>query len=133
MEDELISVGALHALVYCEHLFYLEEVERIRIADAAVFAGRRLHVELEDGDEAIERQTFESGQLGAGERVQYSIFRCRLDRRDVERLRWELARVMAPEDSLLVVNLCPTCASNVVARNHVEGWGDTASNISYHR
>lgn len=59
---------------------------------------------------------------GAGERVQYSIFRCRLDRRDVEWLRWELARVMAPEDSLLVVDLCPTCASNVVARNHVEGW-----------
>jgi len=59
---------------------------------------------------------------GAGERVQYSLFRCRLDQRDVERLRWELARVMAPEDSLLVVDLCPTCASNVVARNHVEGW-----------
>lgn len=59
---------------------------------------------------------------GAGERVQYSLFRCRLDNRDVERLRWELARVMAPEDSLLVVDLCPSCASNVVARNHVEGW-----------
>lgn len=59
---------------------------------------------------------------GAGERVQYSLFRCRLDNRDVERLRWELARVMAPEDSLLIVDLCPTCASNVVARNHVEGW-----------
>lgn len=59
---------------------------------------------------------------GAGEPVQYSLFRCRLDNRDVERLRWELARVMAPEDSLLIVDLCPTCASNVVARNHVEGW-----------
>lgn len=59
---------------------------------------------------------------GAGERVQYSLFRCRLDNRDVERLRWRLARVMAPEDSLLVVDLCPTCASNVIARNHVEGW-----------
>ena len=64
MDDALISVGALHALVYCERLFYLEEVERIRIADASVFAGRRLHVELEDGDAAAERQTFESGQLG---------------------------------------------------------------------
>lgn len=59
---------------------------------------------------------------GAGERVQYSLFRCRLDNREVERLRWRLARVMAPEDSLLVVDLCPTCASNVIARNHVEGW-----------
>ena len=58
---------------------------------------------------------------GVGERVQY-YFRCRLDNREVERLRWRLARVMAPEDSLLVVNLCPTCASNVIARNHVDGW-----------
>lgn len=37
---------ALHALLYCERLFYLEEVEEIRLADAAVFAGRSLHVDL---------------------------------------------------------------------------------------
>ena len=59
---------------------------------------------------------------GAGRRVQYSIFRCRLDERENERLRWELASVMAPEDSLLIVDLCPTCAANVVSRNHVGGW-----------
>lgn len=65
MEDSLISVAALHALAYCERLFYLEEVERLRLADAAVYAGRRLHVELaqEDGD-SVERLEFESGQLG---------------------------------------------------------------------
>ena len=39
-------VMALHALAYCERLFYLEEVEEIRIAAAAVYAGRRLHEEL---------------------------------------------------------------------------------------
>ncbi len=38
-----IRVMALHALLYCERLFYLEEVEEIRVADAAVYAGRRLH------------------------------------------------------------------------------------------
>jgi len=59
---------------------------------------------------------------GAGRSVQYSIFRCRLDARENERLRWDLAKVMAPEDSLLIVDLCPTCASNVVSRNHVTGW-----------
>ncbi len=37
---------ALHALTYCERLFYLEEVEEIRLADEAVYAGRRLHEEL---------------------------------------------------------------------------------------
>ncbi len=35
-----LRVMALHALAYCERLFYLEEVEEIRLADAAVFAGR---------------------------------------------------------------------------------------------
>ena len=49
----LLRVQSLHALAYCERLFYLEEVERIRLADASVYAGRRLHVEIEreeDGD-----------------------------------------------------------------------------------
>ncbi len=59
---------------------------------------------------------------GAGEPVQYSVFRCRLDDRETEKLKWQLSQVMAPEDSLLVIDLCPKCASNVVARNHVEGW-----------
>ncbi len=40
-----LRVMALHALLYCERLFYLEEVEEIRVADANVYAGRRLHVE----------------------------------------------------------------------------------------
>lgn len=48
----LIHVHALHALAYCERLFYLEEVEDIRVADAAVYAGRTLHVELEPGAES---------------------------------------------------------------------------------
>ncbi len=48
MTDEhnpLLRVMALHALAYCERLFYLEEVEGIRIADDAVYAGRTLHEE----------------------------------------------------------------------------------------
>ncbi|HEU4733915.1 MAG TPA: CRISPR-associated endonuclease Cas2 [Kofleriaceae bacterium] len=61
---------------------------------------------------------------GAGTHVQYSIFRCRLDDRELEKLRWELSRVMAPEDALLVVDLCPRCAGNVISRNHVEGWDE---------
>jgi CRISPR-associated protein Cas1 len=48
-----LRVMALHALAYCHRLFYLEEVEEIRLADAAVFAGRELHagLEAEEGDE----------------------------------------------------------------------------------
>jgi CRISPR-associated protein Cas2 len=64
---------------------------------------------------------------GAGTHVQYSIFRCRLDDREVEKLRWELTKVMSPEDALLIVDLCPQCATRVVSRNHVEGWDEVPS------
>lgn len=40
-----LRIMALHALLYCERLFYLEEVEEIRVADANVYAGRRLHLQ----------------------------------------------------------------------------------------
>jgi CRISP-associated protein Cas1 len=46
-----LRVMALHALAYCHRLFYLEEVEEIRGASAAVFAGRELHAGLEADDE----------------------------------------------------------------------------------
>ncbi|GIW92990.1 MAG: CRISPR-associated exonuclease Cas4/endonuclease Cas1 fusion [Pirellulaceae bacterium] len=48
-----IRVMALHALYYCERLFYLEEVEEIRVADHAVYAGRSLHQEITGSDEEI--------------------------------------------------------------------------------
>lgn len=55
-----IRVMALHALLYCERLFYLEEVEEIRIADHAVYAGRRLHDEATNADdETPERRSWE--------------------------------------------------------------------------
>src|SRR5947209_8758617 len=47
-----IRVMALHALAYCPRLFYLEEVEEIRVADAAVFAGRELHAGIEAEEDA---------------------------------------------------------------------------------
>ena len=46
-----LRVMSLHALAYCPRLFYLEEVEEIRVADAAVFAGRELHASLEADEE----------------------------------------------------------------------------------
>ena len=44
----------LHSITYCERLYYLEEVEELRLADAAVVAGRRLHFELEEEGERVE-------------------------------------------------------------------------------
>ncbi len=51
-DNPLIRVMALHALVYCERLFYLEEVEEIRVADGNVYAGRRLHDKLDKGPDS---------------------------------------------------------------------------------
>ncbi len=60
-----IRVSALHALAYCPRLFYLEEVEELYTQDAAVFAGRRLHAELEkQEDEEWEELFLESEELG---------------------------------------------------------------------
>lgn len=50
---------------------------------------------------------------GYGTRVQYSLFRCRLDRETLEKLRWELAKILDPVDSLLVMPICAQCASKV--------------------
>ncbi len=65
--EPLIRVMALHALAYCERLFYLEEVEEIRVADAAVFDGRRVHEELDEGE--ISSWTLEAPLLGLRGRV----------------------------------------------------------------
>src|SRR5881296_4054347 len=53
---EPLRIMSLHALAYCERLFYLEEVEEMRVADERVYAGRRLHVEIEKKEEQRARK-----------------------------------------------------------------------------
>ncbi|MBI5488457.1 MAG: type I-MYXAN CRISPR-associated endonuclease Cas1 [Deltaproteobacteria bacterium] len=89
MDDSLVNVMALHALAYCERLFFLEEVERIRIADAAVYAGRRVHEELPrpaDDEGSWDRRTLESETLGLRGVVDV------LKRRDGRLVPWEHKR-----------------------------------------
>jgi CRISPR-associated protein Cas2 len=66
---------------------------------------------------------------GYGTRIQYSIFRCRLDRAALEKLHWELNQIMESEDDLLVMPICGSCASKVP--RHSTGdqsdWSDPAS------
>jgi len=64
-----------------------------------------------------------SGQIGA---VQYSIFRCRLTARQMERLRWELEKIMTEEDRLLILSLCDNCERRVATHNRPESWLDEA-------
>jgi|UniRef100_A0A7C1G3D5 CRISPR-associated protein Cas2 len=59
---------------------------------------------------------------GYGERLQYSVFRCRLNAIELERLLWELGQVLAEEDNLLVIPLCQQCAEAVRGRGHLQSW-----------
>lgn len=56
--DPLLRVMSLHALAYCERLFFLEEVEEIRVADERVYAGRTLHEKIAE-EEFDETRSFE--------------------------------------------------------------------------
>lgn len=84
--EPLIRVMALHALAYCERLFYLEEVEEIRLADAAVYAGRRLHEEVLAEEEELVSLVLESDALGLKGKVD-----C-IRRRDGELIPYEHKR-----------------------------------------
>lgn len=59
---------------------------------------------------------------GYGQRLQYSVFRCCLSQQQLERLRWELARVMTSEDSLLIVPLCDACCDRLKAHGPAYQW-----------
>ena len=52
-DEPPLRVMALHALQYCERLFYLEEVENILEADDRVYAGRELHETVLPGDDDV--------------------------------------------------------------------------------
>ncbi|MBN1859344.1 CRISPR-associated endonuclease Cas2 [Candidatus Bipolaricaulota bacterium] len=59
---------------------------------------------------------------GYGSRIQYSVFRCRLTVRQLERLQWELTPILTSEDDLLIIGLCSRCASQVRKKGNAEGW-----------
>ncbi len=66
---------------------------------------------------------------GHGERLQYSIFRCRLNDRGLERLRWELEEILDLEDSLMFVSLCSGCVQRVRKLNPPPAW--PADDVGY--
>lgn len=59
---------------------------------------------------------------GYGERIQYSIFRSWLTLREREKLRWEMEKILKPEDSLLIAGICNRCVERVIATNRSESW-----------
>lgn len=61
---------------------------------------------------------------GYGKRIQYSIFYCKLSNRSLEKMRWELGKVLEKEDDLMIVPLCEACAKRFYAFNPRKNWGD---------
>lgn len=59
---------------------------------------------------------------GYGRRLQYSIFRCRLTKIEVEKLRWELEKELSKDDKLLILNICERCENKTVSLNRPESW-----------
>ena len=59
---------------------------------------------------------------GYGERMQYSIFRCWLNQRDREKLRWELEKILAKEDDLLLLRLSNRCVEGILLYNRPGAW-----------
>lgn len=50
---------------------------------------------------------------GYGVRIQYSVFRCRVDHQMLEQLHWRINKILDEEDDLLVIPLCRSCAGKV--------------------
>lgn len=64
---------------------------------------------------------------GYGQRVQYSVFRCWMNRREMERLRWELTELLKPEDDIVLIPVCGTCVGGITALRTMDSpdWPDT--------
>lgn len=131
--DPPLRVMALHALLYCERLFYLEEIEEIRVADAAVYAGRELHAGLEPG-EGESAETFElaSDTLGIfgkvdavkrrdGKYVPYEHKRGRCRRGDCDvAMAWPSDRIQAAAYGMMLEETLGRAVPEARVRYHAD-------------
>ena len=74
-DDPIVRVMALHALAYCERLFYLEEIEEIRVADHRVHAGRTLHDSEVDKNREWQSLELSSEEWGIRGKVDFARYR----------------------------------------------------------
>jgi CRISPR-associated protein Cas2 len=68
---------------------------------------------------------------GYGSRLQYSVFRCSLNRRQFGKLRWELEQRLASEDGILFIGLCNGCVSRIGGRNRPGSWGEDDEEVRF--
>ena len=134
--DPPLRVMSLHALLYCERLFYLEEVEEIRVASAAVYAGRELHESLSadadaDGDwEEVDLVSESLGIFGKvdclkrrdGAIVPYEHKRGRCRRSEAnEPLAWPSDRIQAAAYAMMLEEATGQPVAEARIRYHVDG------------
>jgi CRISPR-associated protein Cas2 len=70
---------------------------------------------------------------GYGERIQYSVFRCWMGKREVERLRWELTELLDSEDDVMLIPLCSSCVGGIVGIHGSDRPPDWTSEPDRHR
>lgn len=133
-QEPSIRVNALHALLYCERLFYLEEVEELYRADDRVYAGRRLHEGLarrQGGQDQIETLTLESPSLGLrgkvdclknehGAWVPYEHKKGRSLRKNGQPTPWPSDRIQVLAYALLVEDCLGGAVEECRVRYHAE-------------
>jgi CRISPR-associated protein Cas2 len=59
---------------------------------------------------------------GYGQRIQYSIFRCKMTERQMQKLYWEAMQVLAQEDDFLIIPVCNRCAARIPNINERKDW-----------
>ena len=59
---------------------------------------------------------------GYGSRIQYSFFRCHMSERSLERLRWDLSKIVVPEDTLLFIKIREKCVDQIRLKNTESEW-----------
>lgn len=64
-----------------------------------------------------------------GEHLQYSIFRVKMNKTQLESLRWQLGKILEDEDDLMIVRLCPSCAQRVVDSRDEKKWKESTKNF----
>lgn len=68
---------------------------------------------------------------GYGRRLQYSIFRCRLTKLQMEKLRWELEKMLTVEDKLFILPICEGCERRITSCNRPESWADETKTFDF--
>jgi CRISPR-associated protein Cas2 len=59
---------------------------------------------------------------GYGERLQYSLFTVYVTDRDLQKMKWEITKILDKEDSILYFKFCKNCEVKIKALNPEVKW-----------